>query len=150
MNSLENNIVKINEYLEKDGKYVGVTVGNSMRPMIRSGRDVVVIEKKNARLKVFDVALYVKEKSYVLHRVLKVTENGYVMRGDNCYFDENIREEDVIGRLIGFFKGKKYISVDCKKYLRYIKRRLLFYKVRKVFYIIKRKITTKRKDEKGH
>ena len=75
----------IKDLIERDGRFVGVTSGFSMRPMIKSGRDVVVIEKKKDRLNPLDVALYIRGDSLILHRVLSVTNDGYIMRGDNCY-----------------------------------------------------------------
>ena len=60
--------VTIEELIETEGKYVGPTVGVSMLPMLKSGRDSVVIEKKQARLKPLDVALYKRGEKYVLHR----------------------------------------------------------------------------------
>ena len=131
----------IKTLLQTEGRYVGITAGTSMRPMIVSGRDVVVIEKKTNRLKPLDVALYMRnDKDYVLHRVLKVTDSGYVIRGDNCYYDEIVKEEDVIGVLTQYFKKEKPVMVDDKKYLRYVKRRLFWYKPRRVFFLIKTKL----------
>ena len=80
--------ITIEELIETEGKYVGPTVGVSMLPMLKSGRDSVVIEKKQARLKPLDVALYKRGEKYVLHRVIETREGGYVIRGDNCYADE--------------------------------------------------------------
>ena len=105
----------IKELLDSGGKYVGMTSGVSMLPMIESGKDVVVIEKKTERLKPLDVALYMRNgKDYVLHRVLKVTKDGYVIRGDNCYSDEIVKEDEVIGVLTQYFKGEKPIMMDDK------------------------------------
>ncbi len=131
----------IKTLLETEGRFVGTTAGVSMRPMIISGRDVVVIEKKMHRLKPLDVALYMRNnKDYVLHRVLEVTSSGYVIRGDNCYYDEIVKEEDVIGVLTQYFKKEKPVMVEDKKYLRYVKRRLFWYKPRKFFVLIKLKL----------
>ena len=131
----------IKELLEKEGRFVGTTVGISMRPMILSGRDVIVVDKKTQRLKPLDVALYMRgDKDYVLHRVLKVTDTGYIIRGDNCYYDEVVKEEDVIGVLTEYFKKEKSIKMDDKKYLRYVKRRLFWYKPRRVIVITKIKV----------
>lgn len=133
--------IDIKTLLQTEGRYVGTTSGVSMRPMIISGRDVIVVEKKTQRLKPLDVALYVrKDKDYVLHRVLKVTEKGYIIRGDNCYYDEKVKEEDVIGVLTQYFKKEKPIMMDDKKYLRYVKRRLFWYKPRRIFFITKQKL----------
>ncbi|MBQ8726659.1 MAG: S24/S26 family peptidase [Clostridia bacterium] len=124
----------IKELLDSGGKYVGMTSGVSMLPMIESGKDVVVIEKKTERLKPLDVALYMRNgKDYVLHRVLKVTKDGYVIRGDNCYSDEIVKEDEVIGVLTQYFKGEKPIMMDDKDYLRYVDKRLKSYKVRRFF-----------------
>ena len=131
----------IKELLEKDGTYVGLTEGISMRPMIVSGRDVVVIEKKTQRLKEMDVALYMrKDKDYVLHRVIKVIEKGYIIRGDNCYSDEKVKEEDVIGVLTQYFHKETPVDLTSKKYLRYVKRRVKNYKIRRFFVLTKVKI----------
>ncbi len=131
----------IKTLLETEGRFVGTTAGVSMRPMIISGRDVVVIEKKTQRLKPLDVALYMrKNKDYVLHRVLEVTDSGYVIRGDNCYYNEIVKEEEVIGVLTQYFKKEKPIMVEDKKYLRYVKRRLFWYKPRRFFVLIKLKL----------
>ena len=131
----------IKTLLENEGRFVGTTSGVSMRPMIISGRDVVVIEKKTERLKPLDVALYVrKDETYVLHRVLRVTDSGYIIRGDNCYYDEVVKEEEVIGVLTQYFKKEKPIMMDDKKYLRYVKRRLFWYRPRRFFVLIKTKL----------
>lgn len=135
------NKIDIKTLLEQDGRYVGTTMGVSMLPMIKSGRDVVVIEKKAQRLKPYDVALYMRnDKEYILHRVLKVVEKGYIIRGDNCYYDEKVKEEDVIGVLTQYFKKEKPIMTDDKKYLRYVKRRLFWYKPRRFFVLTKTKL----------
>ena len=148
---MEENKINIEELLKSSGKYIGTTVGVSMRPMIISGRDVVVIEKKTQRLKPMDVALYIRNgKDYVLHRVLKVTSDGYIIRGDNCYSDEIVKEDEVIGVLTQYFKKEKPIMMDDKKYLRYVKRRLFWYKPRRFFVILKSKLrNTARRIIKG-
>ena len=83
------------------------TKGRSMEPLFHQGRDIVIISPPNGRLKPMDVALYRRGKAYVLHRVIEVTEDGYLIRGDNTYALERVPEEAVIGVLTGFKrKGK--------------------------------------------
>lgn len=130
----------IEEVLEKSGKYVGPTVGVSMLPMLKNRRDSVIIFPKTERLKPLDVALYKRGNDYVLHRVLEVKEWGYIIRGDNCYADENIPEDWVIGVLKEFYRKDKHVLCTDKKYLRYAKRRVKTYPVRRVFVKIKQKI----------
>lgn len=123
----------LKEVIETEGRFVGTTVGISMRPMIRSGKDVIVVEKKQGRLKKYDVALYTRGDAYVLHRVLRAVDGAYIIRGDNCYSDEYIPEENVFGVLTEFFRGDKKVDLKSKKYLRYVRRRLKTYPVRKKF-----------------
>ncbi|MBQ8884987.1 MAG: S24/S26 family peptidase [Clostridia bacterium] len=125
--------LKIEDVLEREGKYVGPTTGVSMLPMLKTGRDSIVVLKKTARLSPYDVALYRRGEAYVLHRVLKLTETGYIIRGDNCYADEIVPEEAVIGVLTEYFRGDKHILCTDKRYLKYAKRRVRNYPVRRFF-----------------
>ncbi len=125
--------LKIEEVLNREGIYVGPTAGVSMLPMLKTGRDSVVIRPPSARLQPLDVALYKRGGDYVLHRVIAVLENGYLIRGDNCLSDERVAEEDILGVLTEFFRGGKHVLCTDKKYLRYAKRRVRFYPVRRLF-----------------
>ena len=133
--------MNIKEVLQTQGQFVGTTSGVSKRPMIISGRDVVVIEKKTARLKPLDVALYMRnDRDYVLHRVLEVTESGYIIRGDNCYADEIVEESTVLGVLREFYQKDKHILCSDEEYLKYVKKRLQTYPARRKRVMRKRKI----------
>ena len=136
MNEIE--AQKIEDVLLSKGQYVGPTAGVSMLPMLKNRRDTIVVTKKTERLKPLDVALYKRGDLYVLHRVLEVTDTGYIIRGDNCYSDEIVPEEAVIGVLTEFFRKDKHIVCESdKKYHRYVKRRLKTYKPRRFFVILK-------------
>ena len=100
----EKEVLTIEQVLEKEGKYIGPTVGVSMLPMLKTRRDSIVVTKKDGRLKPLDVALYKRGEHYILHRVLKVTDTGYIIRGDNCYADEIVPEECILGVLTEFFR----------------------------------------------
>ena len=127
----------IEQVLITHGKYIGPTVGVSMLPMLKNRRDTIVVLPKTERLKPLDVALYKRGDAYVLHRVLQVVDGGYIIRGDNCYTDENVPEDTVIGVLSEFFrKGQHYTCTD-EKYLRYVRRHLKRYKSRRFFVILK-------------
>ncbi len=134
------NKLSIEEVLAQKGSYIGPTVGVSMLPMLKSRRDTIVVQAKTERLQPKDVALYRRGDAYILHRVLTVTETGYIIRGDNCYEDEIVPEEAVIGVLVEFFRKNKHYTCKDEKYLRYVHKRLKSYKVRRVFVLTKRKI----------
>ncbi len=132
--------MKIEEVLSLEGRYVAPTQGVSMFPMLKTGRDSVVIRKKEGRLAPLDVALYKRGDAYILHRVLSVTDEGYIIRGDNCYADEIVPEEAVIGVLSEFFRKDKHYFCTDKKYLRYARRRVRNYPIRRFFRRLKKGI----------
>lgn len=133
--------VTIEEVLATNGKYVGPTVGVSMLPMLKNRRDSIIVLPKTDRLKPLDVALYRRGKDYVLHRVLSLTEEGYIIRGDNCYVDEIVPEGAVIGVLSEFYRKDKHVLCTDEKYLRYAKRRVKNYPIRRLLMRIKWKLS---------
>ena len=135
-----NEKLKIEDVLKEKGVYMGPTVGVSMLPMLKTRRDTIVVKPKTERLKRLDVALYKRGEDYILHRVLESVDGGYIIRGDNCYADENVPEDAVIGVLTEFFRKDKHILCTDEKYIRYVEKRLKTYKFRRFFVRIKRKI----------
>ena len=137
---MSENVKSIEKVLLEQGSYIGPTVGTSMLPMLKNRRDTIVVKAKTERLKPLDVALYMRGEKYILHRVLQVTDNGYIIRGDNCYYDEIVPEEAVIGVLTEFFrKNVHYLCTD-EKYLTYARNRVKKYKIRRFFVLTYRKI----------
>lgn len=130
----------IEEVLTEKGVYVGPTVGVSMLPMLKNRRDTIVVRPKNERLKPLDVALYKRGDCYVLHRVLQVIDGGYFIRGDNCYSDETVPEDLVIGVLTEFFRKGKHVYCTDEKYIKYAKRRIKNYKIRRFFVLLRNKL----------
>ena len=109
--------------LEEVGVYVSTPLGKSMRPMLRGGRDNILVEKPTGRLKKYDVALYArKDGTHVLHRVVRVRENDYAMRGDNCDYTEfGITDEDLIGVMTGFWRKNRFVTPDNRRYRLYVR-----------------------------
>ena len=123
----------IQDVLKGGGTFIGPTSGVSMLPILKTGRDTIVVKPKTERLKPWDVALYKRGEKYVLHRVLEVVDGGYIIRGDNCYEDEDVPEEAVIGVLTEFFRENEHFYCTDEKYLKYVKKRLKSYKCRRFF-----------------
>ncbi len=110
------------EYLDKNGKLIYRNVGVSMLPLIKQGRDFFIVTKKSSeRCKKYDVVLYKKPRDvYVLHRVIKVNENDYTIRGDNCICKEyGIKDEDIVGVMTSFIRKDKEYSVNNRLYRLY-------------------------------
>ena len=115
--------LKIEEALKTQGKCVFPVKGTSMLPLLHKERDTVVIVPVNGRLKKYDVALYKAGENYVLHRVIRVKKDYYVIRGDNCIEREKVPFESVIGVAEGFYIDGKYLSVTDREYILYSKKR---------------------------
>ena len=101
------------EILARDGRLVYTNVGDSMLPLIRQGRDLLVIRRPEGRLKKYDIPLYKRDSGqYVLHRVLKVRPHDYVICGDNRWSRETgITDRHVIGVLTDIVRDGKEISI---------------------------------------
>ena len=137
---MPNKTMTIEELLKTEGKYVGPTFGVSMLPMLKTGRDSVVVRPKEGRLSPYDVALYKRGDDYVLHRVITVTDWGYIIRGDNCLGNERVREEQILGVLTEYFRGNKHVSLTDKKYVRYSRRIVRNYPIRRFFRLFRSRI----------
>ncbi len=84
-----------------------------MLPLLRQGRDLFFIEKKGAeRCKIGDVVLYRRKRQYVLHRVIEVRPEDYVILGDNCAVKEyGIKDSDILAVMTSFIRNGKEHSV---------------------------------------
>lgn len=113
-------IDEIEKVLEQNQEVCSLTVGISMRPMLREHKDIVIIKRIDRKLKKNDVPLYKRtgRDKLVLHRILKVTNDGYIIRGDNLYTKEyDVKDGDIIGVLKAFYRDGKYY--DCEKSRKY-------------------------------
>ena len=58
-----------------------------------------------------------EKKQYVLHRIIRVCADDYVLLGDNCFSKEyGIRDENILGIMTGFVRSGRYHSVQEKGY----------------------------------
>ena len=109
------------ELLIENGSFVWRTSGRSMRPLIRQGKDLVVIRKPQGRLKKYDVALYKSKEKYLLHRVLQVCDGYYIIAGDNNTVLEKVADNKIIGVMTELDRGGKKYDLNSFKYRFYVK-----------------------------
>ncbi len=110
----------IKEILDKTGTYTGYTYGTSMRPIIHQRRDNIIVVRPEGRLKKYDVPVYVtKSGKYVMHRIIEVHDDHYIIMGDNLKKREYVTDDMICGKLVGYYrKGKRYIDCDNNKFYR--------------------------------
>ena len=125
----------IEEALTTNGFIMSTIVGVSMLPTLRQNRDRVIIEVPREQPGKYDIVLYKRwDGQYVLHRVLEVREDYYVIRGDNTYVDEHISFGDVKGVATHFVRGGKMVDVTDERYQNYVKWLYRFYPLRKLIW----------------
>ncbi len=126
----------IEQQLAEQGVYVSTTVGWSMFPMLRNRKDrIVILPIGDQRLKKYDLPLYRRpDGKYVLHRILKVKENHYVIRGDNTYRLEHVPDEWILGYVSEFYRNGKHVDSNSRAYRAYVTFWRIIYPFRYVAY----------------
>ena len=130
------------EMLSERGYFVYTCKGASMMPLLRQQRDIVEIRPKgDHRCKKYDVVLYRRGENYILHRILRVLPDGYIIAGDNNTFLEyDIKDEQIIGVMVRLIRDGKEIRMTDLKYRFYVHVWCDFYPIRIFLLRIKRKV----------
>lgn len=102
----------IRRELAAHGSLVYTNVGVSMRPLIRQGRDLLVIRTCTGRLRKYYIPLYQRPSGqYVLHRIVRVLPDGYVLCGDNCTQLEHVTDDQILGVLTALERDGRTIPM---------------------------------------
>ena len=114
--------VSFEQLLNEDGYLVYTNVGRSMMPLLRQRRDIIEIRKKQpGRCKKYDVVLYKRGDKYILHRILKLRPDGYVIAGDNnAFLETDITDGQILGVMTRVIRNGRSVSVDNKWYRLYV------------------------------
>ena len=113
-----NNIENI---LALQGFVISPVKGDSMLPMLDEKKDSVKIVPVKDKLQKYDLPLYRRPGGQlVLHRIIDVKKNCYIICGDNRKELEKVPHRWVIGVTEGFFKDGKYIPVTDAEYEKYV------------------------------
>lgn len=116
MNSFEETLLRF-------GVLIYGNKGDSMFPLIKEGRDkMIIVPKGNGRLKKYEVPLYRRDNGkYVLHRVMKVRSEDYLICGDNrSSLEGGITDSHIIGVMSGVIRKGKTIEVTDWRYRLYV------------------------------
>lgn len=115
-------ISSFEEQLKKTGTLVYYNVGDSMMPLLKENRDLMVLSVPNRPIRKYDAILYKRDSGqYVMHRVIEIREDGYVLCGDNRYCKEfGVKDEQVLAILTSVLRKGKTVSVDSTQYKIYV------------------------------
>ena len=95
-----------------------VVRGFSMRPFLEDGRDKVILTPPREP-RIGDVVLAeVREQTYALHRVIKIEDGVYTMRGDGnpLQMTEQFTLDKIVGLADGFIRKGKRVDTDSRKW----------------------------------
>ena len=117
-------MAKFEDELQRRGYIVYTNEGDSMMPLLRQHRDVMVIRSITAPLKKYDAVLFKRPNgAYVMHRIVRVCGKGkYRIAGDNRRFSETVPEEWIIGILSEVIRDGRRLSVESDEYKKYLKK----------------------------
>lgn len=81
--------------------------GVSMLPFIKGGNTDVCVEKYTGGAKKYDIIFYKREDGkHVMHRIVKIYDDGYGVCGDNQWWVEKVKDKQIFG-IVTSVGGKK-------------------------------------------
>lgn len=99
--------------LAEHGRIVYPNVGDSMMPLIKQGRDLLVIESVKSPINRGDIPLYKRDNGrYVLHRVISTKGGKYKICGDNrIAVEHGIEDRHILGVLVAILRDGKELPI---------------------------------------
>ncbi len=128
------------EILKTRGVAVYTCVGCSMLPFLRHRKDIVEIRPVSKKPRKYDIVLYKQGDVYILHRILEVRTNDYVLCGDhNIWREYGITDSQILGVVTRVVRDGKTVTPNDKWYRCYVHLWCDFYYIRAAILYIKMK-----------
>ncbi len=97
--------VAYEELLQRDGQVITHVVGSSMQPLLYNRESIVIVEAADrVPPKVKDIVLYKTGETYILHRVMRIQPDEYLIRGDNTWVIEHVPKTALLATMTGFYR----------------------------------------------
>ena len=107
--------------LENGGRARLTVTGRSMLPLLRAHRDAVELIPVCPQQKKGQIVLYRRPSGqFVLHRIVRLTENGYIICGDNEAVREPVDHSQLLAVVDGLVRKGKRISMENFSYKLYV------------------------------
>ncbi len=102
------------ELLKEKGYIVYTNVGTSMLPLLRERRDIIEIRPIERPPEKYDVLLYKRGETYILHRVIRILpDGGYLIAGDhNTFIERDVTDRMILGKMTRIIRNGREIKVD--------------------------------------
>ena len=135
------------QVIAEEGVLVYSNVGDSMYPLIKP-RDLLVIKKPELPMKRLDIPLYKHDNGqYVLHRIVGVRGDEYLICGDNRVdVERGITDRHIIGMLTDIIRDGESISVYSFKKRVYAHLWSDFRPIKRVIFRIRREFKKRRQN----
>lgn len=137
---MNNGYSNLRKELQNGKPVITFTTGTSMEPLLhdktkKNATHVLVVPVED-HLNVSDMPLVqLTEEKYMIHRIIRIEEKDgqriYITRGDNCIGCERILPHQILGVVTEIYEKEKTIRVTDRGYLRYVKRRMNTFPIRK-------------------
>ena len=106
--------------MENGGRAKLTVTGRSMLPLLRAYRDSVELIPVSGQQKKGNIVLYRRANGqFVLHRIVALTESGYILCGDNEAVREPVSQEQLLAVVDGLIRKGKTVSLDNLSYRGY-------------------------------
>ena len=128
--------------LQNGGKANLVVTGSSMKPMLVENRDMVVLEPITRELVPGDITLHRRENGrFVLHRIIRLTPEGYLLSGDNQWILETVTREQMLAVVTGFTRKGISHTLQEPSYRLYRWAWVKLFCLRKLYIQLRRKLS---------
>lgn|SRR5690554_70027 len=102
---------------ELNTKDVSLTVkGHSMWPFLKSNKTKITLTKSHSYKKL-DIVLFKYNNKYILHRIIKIKNNNYIIQGDGLISKEVVSKESIYAKVSSYTLKNKTTYTTNKLYL---------------------------------
>ena len=104
----------IEEVLESGGECRLKVTGYSMTPILIHKRDSVILKTAKGKVLKRGDIVFIKRRTgeYILHRIYKILENGFIMNGDAQTWTEFVEFDQVIGVVNQINRNSRDININ--------------------------------------
>ncbi len=97
------------ETFDSGSDFIFSPTGNSMLPLLRGTGDYVVLRRSLSGYYCGDIVLFMRKNgNYILHRIVEIDNDGYVLCGDGQKtLEKGIQADQIIARVHSFYRYKE-------------------------------------------